>query len=155
MTEATSGLENKASAGVSGDTEGLITQLMGAFEEFKRTNDGRLGELERRGSADALTEDKIGRLNQALDNAKSAIDKANLERARPRLESGRPDTGDEYKDAFAAYVKRGEEKALSVGVPGDGGYLVPTETDTEITRLMTALSPIRGLASVRQVSTAI
>ena len=155
MTEATSGLENKASAGVSGDTEGLITQLMGAFEEFKRTNDGRMAELERRGSADALTEDKIGRLNQALDNAKSAIDRANLEWARPRLEGGRADSGDEYKDAFAAYVKRGEEKALSVGVPGDGGYLVPTETDTEITRLMTALSPIRGLASVRQVSTAI
>ena len=160
MTEATSGLENKAGAGTSGDTEGLVTQLMGAFEEFKRTNEGRLGELERRGAADVLTEEKLGRLNLALDNAKAAIDRANLERARPRLEAsgpagGRPDAGDEYKDAFAAYVKRGEEKALSVGVPGDGGYLVPSETDTEITRLMAALSPIRSLASVRQVSTAV
>src|SRR3954466_15197118 len=110
MTEATSGLENKASAGVSGDTEGLITQLMGAFEEFKRTNDGRMQELERRGSADALTEDKVARLNQALDGAKAAIDRANLDRARPRLEGGRPEVGDEYKAAFSAYVKRGEEK---------------------------------------------
>ena len=160
MTEVQSGLENKAGAGTSGDTEGLVTQLMGAFEEFKRTNEGRLGELERRGSADALTEEKLGRLNLALDSAKAAIDRANLERARPRLEAsgpagGRPDAGDEYKDAFAAYVKRGEEKALSVGVPGDGGYLVPSETDTEITRLMAALSPIRSIASVRQVSTAV
>ncbi len=152
MTEATSGLENKANAG---DPNALIGELMGAFEEFKRTNDARLGELEKRGSADVLTEDKVNRLNTALDNAKAAIDRANLERARPRLEGGRPDAGDEYKDAFAAYVKRGEEKALSVGVPGDGGYLVPVETDTEISRLMTALSPIRGLASVRQVSSAI
>ena len=104
----------------------------------------RLAELEKRGSADALTEDKLDRLNQALDSAKSAIDRANLERARPRLEGGRADAGDEYKDAFAAYVKRGEEKALSVGSTRDGGYLVPTETDTEITRLMTALSPIRA-----------
>jgi HK97 family phage major capsid protein len=50
-------------------------------------------------------------------------------------------------------VKRGEEKALSIGSNPDGGYLVPTETDTEITRLMTGLSPIRALATVRQVST--
>jgi HK97 family phage major capsid protein len=160
MTEVQSGLENKAGAGTSGDTEGLVTQLMGAFEEFKRTNEGRLVELERRGAADALTEEKLGRLNLALDNAKAAIDRANLERARPRLEAsgpagGRLDAGDEYKDAFAAYVKRGEEKALSVGVPGDGGYLVPSETDSEITRLMAALSPIRAIASVRQVSTAV
>jgi HK97 family phage major capsid protein len=154
MTELTGGLEGKAAAGVGvGDTEALVAQLMGAFEEFKRTNDGRLSELEKRGSADALTEEKLGRLNAALDGAKAAIDRANLERARPRLEGGRADAGDEYKEAFSAYVKRGEEKALSIGSNPDGGYLVPTETDTEITRLMTGLSPIRALATVRQVST--
>ena len=155
MSEIESGLENKAGAGAPGNTEALVNELMGAFEEFKRSNDGRLKELERRGSADALTEDKVARLNQVLDGAKAAIDRANLERARPRLEGGRADVGDEYKAAFSAYVKRGEEKALSVGSNTDGGYLVPTETDTEITRLMTAISPIRSIASVRKVSTAI
>jgi HK97 family phage major capsid protein len=49
-------------------------------------------------------------------------------------------------------VKRGEEKALRVGSNPDGGYLVPQETDTAITQLMAALSPIRSIASVRQVS---
>jgi HK97 family phage major capsid protein len=126
---------------------------MGAFEEFKRSNDQRLGELEKRGQADALTEEKIARLNQALDGAKAAIDRANLERARPRLEGGHAGDRDEYKDAFAAYVKRGEEKALSVGSNPDGGYVVPVETDKQITDLMTAISPIRSIASVRQVST--
>ena len=155
MSEIESGLENKAGAGAPGTTEALVNELMGAFEEFKRSNDGRLKELERRGSADALTEDKVARLNQVLDGAKAAIDRANLERARPRLEGGRADVGDEYKAAFSAYVKRGEEKALSVGSNTDGGYLVPVETDTEITRLMTAISPIRSIASVRKVSTAI
>ena len=155
MTEATSGLEHKAGTGSAGDTEALVSELMGAFEEFKRSNEQRLGEIEKRGSADALTEEKITRLNQALDGAKAAIDRANLERARPRLEGGHAGDRDEYKDAFAAYVKRGEEKALSVGSNTDGGYLVPTETDTEITRLMTAISPIRSIASVRKVSTAI
>ena len=125
MSEIESGLENKAGAGAPGNTEALVNELMGAFEEFKRSNDGRLKELERRGSADALTEDKVARLNQVLDGAKAAIDRANLERARPRLEGGRADVGDEYKAAFSAYVKRGEEKALSVGSNTDGGYLVP------------------------------
>ena len=83
MTEATSGLENQAGAGI----DVMFGEFMTAFEEFKRTNDGRLSELEKRGSADALTEDKLTRLNSALDNAKSAIDRANLERARPRLEA--------------------------------------------------------------------
>jgi HK97 family phage major capsid protein len=147
MTEATSGLENKA-----GTVEGMFGEFMHAFEEFKQGNDLRLAELERRGSADVVTTDKVDRLNQALDGAKAAIDRANLERARPRLEGGRADAGDEYKDAFAAYVKRGEEKALRVGSNPDGGYLVPQETDGEITRLMAALSPIRAIASVRQVS---
>jgi HK97 family phage major capsid protein len=149
MTEATSGLENKAAQGV----EGMFGEFMTAFEEFKRTNDARLAELETRGAADSVTEDKLSRLNQALDDAKSAIDRASLERARPRLEGGRPDAGDEYKEAFSAYVKRGEEKALRIGSNADGGYLVPSETDAEISRMMAALSPIRAIASVRQVST--
>ena len=49
MTEVQSGLENKAGAGTPGNTEALVNELMGAFEEFKRTNDGRLQELERAG----------------------------------------------------------------------------------------------------------
>lgn len=64
MTEASSGLENKA-----GGVEGMFAEFMGAFEEFKRTNDGRIAELEKRGSADVLTEQKVERLNQALDSA--------------------------------------------------------------------------------------
>jgi hypothetical protein len=43
MTElVTERLEAKAAAGAAArDTEGLLGELMGAFEEFKRTNDGR------------------------------------------------------------------------------------------------------------------
>jgi HK97 family phage major capsid protein len=154
MTEfVTERLEQKATASPAArDTEGLLAELMGAFEEFKRTNDGRLAELEQRGAADALTEEKLGRLNAALDGAKAAMDRVALERARPALEAGRPEAGDEYKEAFSAYVKRGEEKALSIGSNPDGGYLVPSETETEITRRLTSVSPIRAIASVRAVS---
>jgi HK97 family phage major capsid protein len=155
MTEVMNRLENKAATAAAHDSDGLLGELMTAFEEFKRTNDGRLGELEKRGTADALTEEKLGRLNAALDGAKAAMDRVALDRARPALEAGRPELGDEYKDAFSAYVKRGEEKALSIGSNPDGGYLVPAETESAILTRLAAVSPIRAIASVRNISTGV
>jgi HK97 family phage major capsid protein len=155
MTEVMNRLENKAATAAAHDSDGLLGELMTAFEEFKRTNDGRLGELEKRGAADALTEEKLGRLNAALDGAKAAMDRVALDRARPALEAGRPELGDEYKDAFSAYVKRGEEKALSIGLNPDGGYLVPAETESAILTRLAAVSPIRAIASVRNISTGV
>jgi HK97 family phage major capsid protein len=157
MSDATETFEIKATAGPSGDVADKLGELMSAFEAYKHGNDQRLGELERRGAADVVTEDKLARLNAVLDQAKSALDRAVLERARPRLEGGdaRLAGTDEYKDAFAAYVKRGEAKALSIGSNPDGGYLVPSETETEINRLLAAVSPIRSIAGVRQVSASI
>ena len=150
MDMTSDGLETKAGAG--SDIAALFADFSAAFEEFKRTNDQRLGEIEKRGTADGLLEGKLDRLNAVLDGQKAAMDRAVAERTRPLLDGkGRQPDG-EYKQAFASYVKRGEEKALSVGVNADGGYVVPPETETEITRLMTAVSPIRAIAGVRQVS---
>jgi HK97 family phage major capsid protein len=44
---------------------------------------------------------------------------------------------------------------MSYGSGQDGGYLVPPETEAEIGRRLSALSPIRSIASVRQVSSAV
>ena len=81
----------------------MFAEFMGAFEEFKRTNDGRLAELEKRGSADALTEEKLGRLNTALDGAKAAMDRVALERSRPAL----------------YFVDTGSQSVLCNGTPCD------------------------------------
>lgn len=149
MDNTSSNLEIKAGAG---DTDSMVVTLAAAFEDFKATNDKRIKEIEKRGSADGLLESQIERLNAVMDGQKAAIDRAALERARPLLDGQRVAEPDGYKDAFAAYVKRGEEKALSVGVNADGGYLVPANAENEITRLLTAVSPIRAIAGVRQVS---
>jgi len=148
-------LETKVAALPAGDVDALFADFMTAFEEFKSTNDQRLGELEKHGSADTLLEGKLDRLNAVLDGHKSALDKAAVDKARPALEGGRAIASDEYKDAFSAYVKRGEEKALSIGSNPDGGYLVPGETETEITKLLTAISPMRAICGVRQVSSSV
>ncbi|KKC39816.1 capsid protein [Devosia epidermidihirudinis] len=150
MDMTSDGLETKAGAG--SDIAALFAEFSHAFEEFKATNDQRLGELEKRGSADGLLEGKLDRLNAVLDGQKAAMDRAIVDRARLPLDGKAGKVEGEYKEAFASYVKRGEEKALSVGVNADGGYVVPGETEAEITRLMTAVSPIRAIAGVRQVS---
>jgi HK97 family phage major capsid protein len=147
--------ETKAGEGAPQGIEPLFREFMGAFESFKETNDRRLAELERRGAADPLTDDKLARLNAVLDTTKATLDRLTLERNRPPLEGSRLTLGDEYKDAFSAYVKRGEEKALSIGSNADGGYLVPAETETEITRRLTEISPIRAIATVRNVSSSV
>ncbi|KRB01366.1 capsid protein [Devosia sp. Root685] len=153
MDRIDDGLEIKAGAGT--DVAALFNEFSAAFEEFKRTNDQRLKDIEKRGTADGLIEGKLERLNAVLDGQKAALDRASAERARPALEGKSVVPNGEYKEAFSAYVKRGEEKALQIGVGADGGYVVPSEVETEITRLMTGISPIRAIAGVRQVSAAV
>ncbi len=139
--------------------------FMGAFEAFKETNDRRLGELEGKLTADIVTRDKMDRISRTMDEQKRLIDQMALKKARPALgRSGETNLeASEHKAAFESYIRRGDEQALreleakafSIGSASDGGYLVPNETDTEIGRRLSAVSPIRAMATVRQVSGAV
>ena len=44
-----------------------IEEMGNAFEEFKKTNDQRLSEIEEKGSADPLTETKLAKIEEDLD----------------------------------------------------------------------------------------
>jgi len=136
--------------------------FMGAFEAFKEANDARLDEIEKKLTSDVVTRDKVERINKAVDEQKKALDQLVIKKARPALGGGGTLGLDqmEHKAAFETYIRRGddsglralEEKAFSTAVGSDGGYLVPNETDTEIGRRLSVASPIRSLATVRQVS---
>ncbi len=139
--------------------------FMETFEAFKENNDRRLGEIEQKMTADVVTRDKVDRINRAMDEHKRVLDGLALKKARPALGGGGEGSLEaaEHKAAFSAYMRRGDEsalralegKAMSIGSAADGGYLVPPETDTEIGRRLSAASPIRTLATVRQVSGAV
>lgn len=138
------------------DINAAFEGFMRGFEAFKEENDRRLAEIESRGAADPLTLDKLGRIDRMLDeNSHKAV--------RPQLASPGPlsaATNLQLKSQFEGYVRRGdamramsvEGKALSAGTAADGGYLVPPETETAVNRALKAISPIRAIASVRQVS---
>ena len=173
MSDSIAGLENKATLGAMtrasprtgyAGADAVFAELASAFEAFREANDERLAEIERKAVADVVTSDKVERIADALDEQKRVLDRLLLRQARPAL--GRPDglaVKSEHVSAFEAYVRSGddrqlrsiESKAMSYGSAQDGGYLVPDETEAEIGRRLALISPIRGIASVRQVSGAV
>ena len=139
-------------------------EFMSSFEAFKEANDQRLGEIETRLGADVVTTEKVDRISRVLDEQKRSLDALSLKAMRPTLgRGGGRALPSEHKSAFEAYVRSGDDrllrsldtKAMSYGSGQDGGYLVPDETEAEIGRRLKALSPIRSIASVRQVSSAV
>lgn len=140
-------------------------EFMEAFEAFKETNDARLGEIEQKLTSDVVTRDKMDRISRAMDEQKKVLDQLALKKARPPLGRNHPANGEitEHKQAFEQYIRRGDEaglreieaKAMSSGSGADGGYLVPDETDSAIGRRLSVVSPIRSIATVRQVSGAV
>jgi len=156
-------LESKALAApaASRELKDAFDEFMNAFDTFKSANDERLKELEKR-AVDTVTEDKVERINAALDEQKRALDEMALAAQRPHLAA--PATGDtrEHKSAFERYVRKGdvsgldrfEVKALSTQSDPDGGYLVPRETEQAIDRTLAKASPIRAIATVRNIGAA-
>jgi HK97 family phage major capsid protein len=147
------------------ETKVAFGDMMQAFEAFKDANDERLGEIEKRMGADVVTAEKVERINRAVDEAKARLDELTLKARRPQLsgETAEQPAAREHKAAFDSYVRKGEAhglsaleaKAMSVGSGPDGGFLVPPEVEAEIGRRLYAISPIRAIASVRQVSSAL
>ena len=150
----------------AGDAAAAFAEFNRAFSAFRETNDERLGQIETRLSGDVITEEKLARIDRALDETRRRMDTISVERARPKLGLDVKAQDDaaarEHKAAFRAYMRGGdsaalaavEAKAMSVGSGADGGFLVPVPAESEILRRMTTISPIRSLATVTAISAA-
>ena len=147
-----------------------------AFEAYKEANDQRLNEIERKGSADPLTEIKVKRLNDRIDHWETVMNRS------PRGEIKSDDAeaaklfaverknhfrGDldvnsyrQYKSALGNYLRKNnagngmdEIKALSVGSDPDGGYAVHPDMSGRIASLILETSPLRQVANVVTIGT--
>ncbi|SDN56386.1 phage major capsid protein, HK97 family [Methylobacterium phyllostachyos] len=156
-------LENKAARPEGAPVRSALDELSAAFAAFKETNDSRIGQIEGRLGTDVLTEEKLARIDAALDAARTRLDRITLEQARPPLGQPGPRidaTAQEHKAAFDLYVRAGESaglkrlesKALSAGSGPDGGYLVPDTIERTVLTRLAAVSPIRAIATVQQIS---
>ena len=149
-------------SGISSSARSEHHQLMAMFEEFKASNDEYLAAIGRR--ADVLIEEKVDRISGDMDAKMKRMESTALKNARPALETSRSRPTDtfthEHKSAFDSYVRAGETtelksletKALSAGSNADGGYLVPVELEHAIGERLAAISPIRSISSVQEIS---
>lgn len=142
--------------------EAVVThgEMMRAFEAFKEINDARLASIERYG-ADVLLEEKLARIDRAIDGHTQRLDEISLKRSRPPIGyDGQRRASPEQKAAFDAYIRSGDSanlralelKALSSGSNPDGGFVVPPEIEAQISQRLATISPIRSIASVRIIS---
>ncbi|MEQ1650326.1 MAG: phage major capsid protein, partial [Hyphomicrobiaceae bacterium] len=146
------------------DLTGAFDRFMQTFEAYKDANDERLSGIERR-TADVVSEEKLQRLDRALDDANRTVERLSLKAQRPAIGNGShsatPDR--HHTSAFDTYVRKGdanrlqqiESKALSAGSNPDGGYTVPVEVEAAVNTALRSISPIRAIAGIRQVSASV
>ena len=149
---------------VSGSPEAreVLREMMVAFEAFKGGNDERLMEVEKKAAADALLEEKVARIDQALVGAQAKLDRMMAQVRRPQMggEAVEAASAPEAKAAFDGYLKTGSVAGLEVKAglssgASSGGYVVPPETERAIERRLMAVSPMREICAVRTVASGV
>lgn len=127
--------------------------LMAAFEAYKQANDARLSEIETRGRADPLTDERLARIDRRLEAL-------SLKSATPAVSSDAPKADTAHTEAWQRYLRTGDEsgisrldiKSLNTGDDAQGGYIAPPELDRLIEARLQVASPMRSIATVRQTS---
>lgn len=126
---------------------------MAAFEAYKQTNEARLADIEKRGKADPLLDDKLARIDRRLETL-------SLKSARADLSGEASPVNAEHVSAWGRYMRVGDDsgmarldvKSLNTGSDDQGGYVAPPELDQLIEARLMAASPMRQIATVRQTS---
>ena len=135
------------------DVKSLAADMMAAFEAYKEANDARMAEIESKGVADTLLDEKLKKIDRRLDQL-------SLKAARPADGAPASEADGERSQAWSRYLRTGDEsglsrldmKAFSAGTDDQGGYTAPPELDRLIEARLMQASPMRQIASVRQTS---
>ncbi|MFD2250657.1 HK97 family phage major capsid protein [Pseudochelatococcus lubricantis] len=152
-----------------GEVAAAFAEFSRAFAAFREANDARIDALETRMAGDPVIEDKVARIDRAVDETKGRLDRLMLEARRPALAGIEGRAADpvveEHRSAFAGYMRGGETaglkalelkaggaRALSAGSGPDGGYLTPAAVERDVLARLGDISPMRALASVRLIS---
>ena len=124
-------------------------EALAAFEAYKQTNDARLAEIERRGSADPILDDKLAKIDRRLEVL-------SLKSARADLSGDVEPQNTEHSSAWGRYMRAGDEsglarldvKSLNAGTDDQGGYVAPPELDQLIEARLMQASPMRQLSLI-------
>lgn len=128
-------------------------EMMAVFEAYRQANDARLTEIEKKGAADPLADEKLARIDRRLEAL-------SLKMARPDAGGGADPAEDEHREGWTRYLRTGDDsaiagrelKSLNTGTGSEGGHVAPPELDRLIEARLMAASPMRQIATVRQTS---
>lgn len=156
------------------DIKSAISDMNSAFEEFKKSYDQKLENVEK-GIADPLLDEKINAIEAKMDSLEEVNQALTLQKGRQEqqeeqmdrieamlrrpasgLETAQIDAGIKAWDTFMRKGKDGmdemELKALTVGTDATAGNLAPAEYVNELIKVITEISPVRSVARIRQTS---
>ena len=144
------------------EIKSLIEDQGKAWNEFKAANDARIAALESKGYAPSDTVAKVDAINADLNKLSAEIADIIKKMQRPggtTADGKKQLTPEEveHKEAVSAYLRKGtesevlERKAMNSGSDPDGGYLVGTELDSSIDRVVEADVAMRRLATIRTI----
>lgn len=143
-----------------------LEKLENTWEHFKQVNNERLLQLEKKSSVDPLTEIKLEKLNDAIEEQKSKIDELEIAMSRPysSIEEYKSNDDIQYKSAFNNYLKKGiEEQLANIEVKRDlttaidtstsyGGYLLTPNIQKMVYDKIDDLCIMRKICSVQTIS---
>ena len=93
-----------------------IEKIGKTYEEYKKTNDERLSQLEKKGVVDPLVTEKLDRLDakmSELEAVKSAVDSLEKKANRPSAQSSEyAEERAEHKKAFSDFMRKGKTDGL-------------------------------------------
>ncbi len=144
------------------DIKNKLEQVAKGFEDFKKKNDERIAETEKKGSADPLVIEALDKINKSIEENKAAadetkkfLDKAATVKARGNLSYSEVEKQDLAVKGLAKYLTQGEKnlspeevKAFSIGNSGEGGYMLAPELRELIKARLFDTSPMRQYATV-------
>lgn len=145
------------------ELKSAIEKMGNAYEEYKKTNDERLKQLEEKGVVDPLVTEKLEKLDSKmseLEAVKSSLDKLEKKANRPSAqECEYGEERAEHKKAFRQFMRKGhedglkdlEKKAFVGNSDPDGGYLMTHEMSSEIDRVLAQDVAMRRVANVRTI----
>lgn len=143
----------------------LLESLKAGFDEYKKANDERLGELSKTSGQAAELEGKLAKIEEELQKREARLSELEAKANRPQMGAGQFDDPEtrERRAAFDKYVRKGldadlralETKndpiAVQTGINAQGGYAIPPEYYRDIFTLLGADSPMRAVCDVRVV----
>jgi hypothetical protein len=146
------------------DPKKLVEEIQRTFAAFKEANDLRLTQLESH-AEDIVTAEQVDRINGSLTTLTKDLERLQAEAAANKLGGGGAPSAEvkAHSSAFHSWFRKGNEPTsmrelevnagLTTQSDPDGGFLVPTQMEGTIDRVLGTVSAVRGISRVINVST--